>query len=161
MANPIIQNPCPEKWEGMTPDEQGRFCGKCSKIVFDFTKKTTQEIVDFLTARKGDDICGKLRKPALVPVRVSKGIKLFAAAIYLAFGSLLFSSCGPTEHEEPIGKVGLDSAEAAENQYQYDSMMAADSMAVQPTNADTTDMDSAKMMSTINILDSIMKAKNK
>src|SRR5690349_5926215 len=99
MANPVINNPCPEKWDSMTPAEGGNFCGKCSKIVIDFTKKTTQEIIDFLTIRSGEDICGKLRKPSLAPVRVSKTMKLFAAALYLAFGSMLFTSCGPTEDE--------------------------------------------------------------
>lgn len=161
MANPVINNPCPEKWEGMTPDEQGRFCGKCSKIVIDFTKKTTQEIVDFLMARKGEDICGKLRKPALVPARVTKGIKLFAAAIYLTFGSLLFTSCGPTEDEEPVGKVGLDSASAAENQRYLDSILQADSISKSAAMKDTSGIDSATMMSTMNVLDSIMKSKNK
>lgn len=159
--NPVIKNPCPEKWDGMTPDEQGRFCGKCSKIVIDFTKKTTQEIVDFLTARKDEDICGKLRKPALIPIRISKGMKLFAAALYLTFGSLLFTSCGPTEDEEPVGKVGLDSASAAENQHYLDSMLHADSIAKSQAMKDTSGMDSAEMMSTINILDSIMNSKNK
>lgn len=145
----------------MTPDEQGRFCGKCSKIVFDFTKKTTQEIVDFLTTRKGEDICGKLRKPSLVPIRVTAGMKLFTAALYLTFGSLLFTSCGPTEDEHPVGKVGLDSASAAESQQYLDSMTRADSVAKSQVKNDTSGMDSAKMMSTVNVLDSIMKAKHK
>jgi xanthosine utilization system XapX-like protein len=173
---PSIKNPCPEKWEGMTPDEQGRFCGKCSKIVIDFTKKTTQEIIDFLTERKGEDICGKLRKPALIPVRspaepalslsnvlgLTRGrIKTFLAALYLAFGSMLFTSCGPTEDDEPVGKVALDSADAAENQHYLDSMMQADSLAKSQAMKDTSGIDSAEMMNTLNVLDSVMKSKNK
>lgn len=161
MPIPVINNPCPEKWDEMTSDNQGRFCNKCAKIVIDFTKKSTQEIIDFLSGHKGEDICGKLGKPALIPVRVSKTMKLFTAALFLTFGSLLFTSCGPTEDEQPVGKVALDSTEAAENQYYLDSMTRADSIAKSAVLKDTSGIDSAEIMSTVNVLDSIMNLKNK
>jgi hypothetical protein len=167
MVIPVINNPCPEKWDGMTPDEQGRFCGKCSKIVIDFTKKTTEEIIDFLTARKGEDICGKLRLNP-VPVHPSTTLSMtrprfisFLAATYLVFGSMLFTSCGPTDDGERIGKVALDSTEQAENQHNLDSIMRADSVAKSAAIKDTTGMDSAEMMKTVNVLDSIMNSKKK
>lgn len=157
---PIINNPCPENWEGMTPDNQGRFCGKCSKIVIDFTKKTTQEIIAFLAARKGEEICGKLRKPALVPITIKAGMRVFTAAIYMVFGSLLFSSCGPETQEEFVGKIALDSAQEARNQHYHDSITQADSLSNSQVKNDSSEMDSATMMSTLNILDSIMKVKH-
>lgn len=168
MATPVIQNPCPEKWEGMTPDDQGRFCGKCSKIVIDFTKKTTQEILDFLHAQKGEDICGKLRvpkmQPALIPVKRSGRMRIFSAALLVIFGGFLFSSCGPeTEYEEPVGKVGVDSATQAQQQHYYDSVAKADSVnkSSRVTTTETTDIDSAKMMEMMKLLDSVSTAKKK
>lgn len=179
---PVINNPCPENWEGMTPDKNGRFCGKCSKIVIDFTKKTTQEIIDFLNARKGEDICGKLRSPVVVAVvstsaepvpsefevlglttTTKSKLSLFAASLYFVFGTFLFTSCGSPPEEEPVGKVGLDSATQAQLQYQQDSIARADSLKNSGVSSsqDSFEIDSAEMMNTMKVLDSIMKAKKK
>lgn len=165
MAIPSIKNPCPEKWENMNSEEQGRFCGKCATIVIDFTKKTTQEIIDFLTARKGEDICGKLRAPKLQPIAipVSKRTRLFSVAALLAFGSMLFTACGPSEEEQPIGKVGIDSATEAQNQHYSDSIAHADSIksADSSTSSQTTNIDSAKMVEMMKVLDSVSALKKK
>ena len=40
MSNFFIPEPCHENWNKMTPQEQGRHCAVCSKVVVDFTKKT-------------------------------------------------------------------------------------------------------------------------
>lgn len=163
MAVPVVNNPCPESWEKMSPNHQGRFCGKCSKIVIDFTKKTTQEILDFLKARKGEDICGKLRPSATLRMTrtFQPQARIFAAALYFVFGSMLFTACGPSEHEEPVGKVGIDSATQAQQQRYYDSVANADS--VKPsgnqTPTETTEIDSAKMMEMMKLLDSVSAAK--
>jgi len=53
-----IPEPCHENWDKMTPKEQGRFCGVCSKEVVDFTKKTTDDIIDYLAASTGKT-CGR------------------------------------------------------------------------------------------------------
>lgn len=150
----------------MTSEEQGRFCSKCSKIVIDFTKNTTQEIIDFLIGRKGEDICGKLpARLRTIQVRVSNRTRLFSAAVILVFGSLLFSSCGPSENtnEEPLGKVDIDSATRVKQQHDYDSAMHADSVmkSTSPTATQSTNIDSAKMVNMMRILDSVNAAKKK
>lgn len=167
MPIPVINNPCPEKWQDMAPAEQGRFCGKCSKIVIDFTKKTTQEIIDFLNDRKGEDICGKLRKPVTVAipvaVKMSSRMRLLTAALYFVFGAFLFTSCGSQPEEEPVGKVGIDSATQAQLKHEQDSIARADSMNKTGTTPkqDSNDLDSAEIINTMKVLDSIMKAKKK
>lgn len=93
----------------MTPNEQGAFCGSCCKTVVDFTRKTSSEIKDFFTQAAGQKICGRFERSQLqpVPVKVSPQRKQlfarFALALYMVFGSLLFTSCGSTE--QPVGKV--------------------------------------------------------
>src|ERR1700759_5491809 len=53
-----ISEPCRENWDGMQPDEKGRFCGSCSKTVVDFSMMTDQEVVRFL-GRAGQQVCGR------------------------------------------------------------------------------------------------------
>jgi hypothetical protein len=55
--NISVPKPCHENWEAMTPEEQGRFCGVCSKTVFDFTKATDKEIIENLN--KDATACGR------------------------------------------------------------------------------------------------------
>ena len=56
-VNIYIPEPCHENWEAMTPEEKGRFCGSCKKIVFDFTKATDKEIILHLNKEK--NTCGR------------------------------------------------------------------------------------------------------
>ncbi|MCW3085478.1 MAG: hypothetical protein JWP12_2844 [Bacteroidetes bacterium] len=98
-----IPNPCHENWNGMTPDENGRFCGSCQKIVIDFTTKTEQEIIDYFAANAGKRTCGKfkttqLNQPKKIPFQNQHTLK-FVAALLLVFGMTLFS-CNP--YEKPV-----------------------------------------------------------
>lgn len=104
-----IPKPCHEDWNKMTPNEQGAFCKVCSKTVVDFTSKTTNEIKDFFRHHIGQKVCGRFEQHQLkpAPVKVSPQRKQwfarFAMALYMVFGSLLFTSCGPGD--ERVGKV--------------------------------------------------------
>lgn len=53
-----IPEPCQEKWEEMTPTQQGAYCQVCSKNVVDFTSKTENEIYYILTQSDGNT-CGR------------------------------------------------------------------------------------------------------
>lgn len=101
----------------MTPNEKGAFCGKCAKTVVDFTKKTAEEISNFLIAQSGKKICGRFMsnqldeplKPVdifiplnLLPKRLSFN-KAFLFALFIAFGTTLFS-CS-TQQGEVVGKI--------------------------------------------------------
>ncbi|HTF05985.1 MAG TPA: hypothetical protein VK826_18275 [Bacteroidia bacterium] len=161
MTKPAIQNPCPEKWENMTPAEQNRFCGKCSRIIIDFTQKTTEEILNFLSGK--EDVCGRARvsqlQPIAIPAERKKRLGIFSAALYLAFGAFLFTSCGP--EEERVGKMAADSV--APPPSGRDTQLK-DSVAAVNANSAYTDSvakSEERMLNTLKILDSISELKNK
>ncbi len=58
-----IAKPCHEKWEEMTPQNNGAFCGQCSKVVIDFTKMTDDEVQNYF-------IQGTLKMVAVVSYSV-------------------------------------------------------------------------------------------
>lgn len=97
----------------MLPEEKGRFCGSCSKIVVDFSTFSRDEIVDYLRARSADRVCGRFRTsqvqlPAILPLQQTNTgkwrLQRFAAALLMAFGGMLFSGCGKSD-EHRAGKV--------------------------------------------------------
>lgn len=114
-----IPEPCFEDWDKMTPNEQGSFCKVCSKTVVDFSKKTEDEIQQYIAANIDKKICGRFNVsqleqeteevprlkinieepkfifpsyllPVMTPFRVS------ALALMLCASAML-SSCGNSE----------------------------------------------------------------
>lgn len=101
-----INEPCHESWEKMTPQEQGRHCDQCCKVVVDFTQMSNGAIADYLKAKTSEKVCGRFREEQVIDLpahRIRFGFKLqrFAAAVFLAFGSFLFASCGITKPHDP------------------------------------------------------------
>ncbi|MES2588600.1 MAG: hypothetical protein V4622_06420 [Bacteroidota bacterium] len=102
-----IPKPCHENWSEMLPDlptgqagAQGRFCLKCTKTVVDFSQKTKDEIKSFFQETTGK-VCGRFQtnqldspKKTIFPLFFNvKRIQKFAFALYLVFGTFLFTSC--------------------------------------------------------------------
>jgi hypothetical protein len=56
--------PCHENWNGMTPNERGRFCLSCQKSVVDFTTMSDQELI-FYFKRRTEQTCGRFRTDQL------------------------------------------------------------------------------------------------
>jgi hypothetical protein len=54
-----IPNRCHEKWDGMTPNEKGRFCQACAKTVVDFSTWADEDILKYLQKSKGET-CGRM-----------------------------------------------------------------------------------------------------
>ena len=54
-----VAEPCHENWNNMTPDERGRFCGSCQKIVVDFTTMSDKELLDHISKTAGQHSCGR------------------------------------------------------------------------------------------------------
>jgi TonB family protein len=109
IKNISVPNPCQEKWDGMQPQENGRYCGSCQKIVIDFTHKTEQEIIDHIAANSGKKMCGtfkttQLQQPNhfIESPKYENSIR-FLAALLLVFGMSLFS-CN-TDEEKKINQL--------------------------------------------------------
>lgn len=106
-----INTPCHESWEKMNPEEQGRFCEQCCKVVVDFTKMSNNAIAGYLQRHAEQKTCGRFRAEQVAQLpekrfRFSFSIQRFAAAVFLAFGAFLFSSCGPKPtHHEVMGDI--------------------------------------------------------
>ncbi|MDM1378947.1 carboxypeptidase-like regulatory domain-containing protein [Myroides marinus] len=53
-----IPEPCHEDWNLMTPQDKGRHCAVCDKVVVDFSKASKQEIINHI--KKDGKICGRI-----------------------------------------------------------------------------------------------------
>jgi hypothetical protein len=79
MANNIsltIAEPCHENWNRMSPAEQGRFCGSCSKQVMDFSSMSDAQLVAFFQKPSGGSICGRFREEQLDRELSARGKRL-------------------------------------------------------------------------------------
>jgi len=112
-----IPEPCHEDWNKMQPDAKGKFCGSCSKSVFDFSNKTDNEIRDILIEYKDQKVCGHFKKTQLdrplivqinlrdLPVNMSS-TKVFAISLFLVFGTFLFSCTN--EKNQKISEIKIE-----------------------------------------------------
>jgi hypothetical protein len=86
-----IQEPCNEKWNEMTPQQQGRHCAKCDKVVTDFSRMQDEQILNYLD--KNDNTCGRfqhwqLEKELQLPTLHNPWTRWIKTA---AFGGFLFA----------------------------------------------------------------------
>jgi hypothetical protein len=103
-----IPEPCHEDWQSMSPQPQGRFCDKCCHVVVDFSAKTNSEISEYLRSKRGERVCGRVRREQLNKSGVSNfksRYRIFFAALYFVFGGLLFTSCGNPSNDDVMGKI--------------------------------------------------------
>jgi hypothetical protein len=60
MENRIsIPKPCHENWNEMLPEQQGRHCLACSKMVVDFTDWQSDDILQYLKQKSSEKVCGR------------------------------------------------------------------------------------------------------
>jgi hypothetical protein len=102
----VINNPCHESWERMNPDEKGRHCDQCCKVVVDFTGMSNDAIAGYLQQRTQEKVCGRFKAEQVAQfpskrIRFSFQVQRFAAAVLLAFGSFLFASCSSLKPGDP------------------------------------------------------------
>ncbi|MGQ2983205.1 hypothetical protein [Flavobacterium sp.] len=109
-----IPKPCHEDWNAMTPNEQGRFCGQCSKTVTDFTGMGALEIQNYLLENNGTKVCGRFKSTQLdtinitIPERVlytqTKFRNVFLLALLVTMGTMLFSC---KDKSQTIGEISI------------------------------------------------------
>ncbi len=96
-----IPNPCQENWQMMLPQEKGRFCENCQKLVVDFTKMNDAEIIIFFEKNSHKTTCGHIGVKQLESLNqgkfyidkhktwyyktYQKTILFFSSVIYIAF----------------------------------------------------------------------------
>lgn len=102
----------------MTPQEKGRYCDVCSKVVKDFTHMQSQEIVDSLKHGEGE-VCGRINIKELSPINHQqrfvfwlKGV-VWGKAMYPIMAllgiSLLNKKAQAQTHHYPLkGKVAVN-----------------------------------------------------
>jgi hypothetical protein len=109
-----IPEPCHESWGAMSPNEQGRFCGSCQKTVVDFTKFNTQDIQNYFAKHYGQKVCGRFKNEQLTPINIQipntvfsylPTSRKFALALFIVFGTTLFSCTDNNGNNATIGKV--------------------------------------------------------
>lgn len=59
-----VEKPCSEKFENFEQTSTGGFCGSCQKEVIDFTKMTSQEILNHFSVNSGET-CGQFKASQL------------------------------------------------------------------------------------------------
>ncbi len=111
-----IPEPCHADWDGMRPEEKGRFCSSCSKKVHDLSAMTQDEAKDFLRRSACGDVCvsylhhedGTLvfRQPAprpapVVPLARLRRPRSVAAAVAGAGVAMALAACAP-HGETPV-----------------------------------------------------------
>jgi hypothetical protein len=93
-----IPTPCHEKWNEMSPREQGAFCSVCSKTVVDFTSLSDEEVQNYFLKQAGQKTCGRFRNDQLsdkedplkkLLAEAAPFWKKFLAIVLVVFGSLL------------------------------------------------------------------------
>jgi len=59
-----IPMPCTQSWDDMTPVDNGRYCGHCTKKVIDFTKLADHEVVRIMLD-SSEPVCGRFGESQL------------------------------------------------------------------------------------------------
>ena len=109
-----IPKPCHEDWNKMTPDAKGAFCGSCKKSVYDFSKKTDEEIIEVFEKEEKGKVCGRFTPAQLTRPVVSFGnptitsrLAIFAYALLMVFGAALFTGADAYGQEMMKGEVDV------------------------------------------------------
>lgn len=94
-----IKEPCPQNWENMVPNKEGRFCSSCQLSVIDFTNKTPDEISGYLKINSNNHICGHVKSTDVKPQNKidwlvyklnNSGLKYISMLI---IGTLIMTGC--------------------------------------------------------------------
>ncbi len=94
-----IPHPCHENWDAMRPEEKGRFCAVCTKVVRDFTQMPVSAIAAEVQAAAPGSVCGRVTTaqlkaqplPMELWMRFPIGrVRRFLLALVVCFGPSLW-----------------------------------------------------------------------
>jgi outer membrane protein OmpA-like peptidoglycan-associated protein len=107
-----IENPCLADWHKMTPAKSGRFCDSCRKVVIDFSDKTQEEVISYISKAADKNICGRYHERHTTVASgkwydflnkielIFSGLKMQRLGVFLISTLLFFSAC----RRELLGK---------------------------------------------------------
>lgn len=95
-----VTSPCHENWEQMTPDQRGRFCASCQKIVVDFTAMSDRQVADYFK-NSAVSTCGRfyrdqLNREMVIPKKQLPWLRYFFQCTWPAL-LLFLKACGQKE----------------------------------------------------------------
>ena len=105
-----IPEPCHEDWNGMKPNEQGRFCNSCVKTVVDFSAMTDAQLMRYFQNLKTENICGRVHTDQLerhIPV-APPARKKYVVYWHYVIAFFMMLGKGPTAKAQ--GAVQLSAA---------------------------------------------------
>lgn len=87
-----IPEPCHENWDAMTPQDKGRHCQSCNKVVVDFSVMTDRQVLDYFKNAQGNT-CGRfhndqLQRPLIEPQKQPGKWNYFLASVASFFVGL-------------------------------------------------------------------------
>ncbi|MBA3684284.1 MAG: hypothetical protein H0W72_03480 [Planctomycetes bacterium] len=119
MSDLRIASPCHERWDGMTPDGQGRHCASCAKTVVDVSTMAPSQADRFLRMElperiaQGEHVCvrsaadaaGRLRRSRAKRYLLTNGLAaIIAMSAYGCGGDQQPTVAQPTTHtqQQPV-----------------------------------------------------------
>lgn len=93
MPRLIIEKPCHEKWSKMSVRDDGRWCMSCNKTVVDFSGKSSEEIIEYLKAKGGEEVCGRGRAGQVISPGNKPARYRWMNVLLFIFGISLLTSC--------------------------------------------------------------------
>lgn len=110
-----IPKPYDEDWNKMAPNNNGRFCGSCSKNVVDFIKMLPDEIQ--VCFQRHSNICGRFKNSPLnslltqIPNRIlytqTYYYKMFLYSLFIVMSTILFSCTDLNGNKQKTNKVEI------------------------------------------------------
>lgn len=114
---PTIKTPCPANWDKMKIGVNSRYCGNCEKYVVDFTKKSREEILEYLILNHQSKTCGHFFRHQLdyaeddfmvtVTTIAEKQKDPRLGLAVLVFGSIMMAGCSEPTHEQVNSNIDL------------------------------------------------------
>lgn len=117
-----IPFPCSQDIDKMNPQDNGRFCDACTKVVVDFREMSLKEIQNYFHNHKNESICGTFNSKSIedqqfaIPLEIiqsnyDRWIHLFILAFMVAFGFLSFGcnevDTGAINNKVPQTTLGM------------------------------------------------------
>lgn len=108
-----VAAPCPADWDAMVGDDTTRFCGSCTKNVYNLSAMTTAEAEAFLARTFGEDTCVRFYRradgtlltadcPVGVSRRRKKKVAVALAAVGTTAAAALHLAAGPVLHPSHV-----------------------------------------------------------